>query len=532
MQLCGACGVRCAVVSFSSLVALMSCRVEPRVLDVSKREEQSARFRFDPSEEGFQGPAVRWSTAQQTQVGQSSLPITPARPGSLAGYGGFDRRLFPPRLYPGSEPTVFCRPYEETESEPRVKATVLSGNLSGQEPPSDEGRRLYVLLSFDLVAVTQDVTQALLDETNGLMVELGLSPLGQASFQVSATHTHSGPAGLALSPLWSAFACDSYQPSYRRLVLAAARQAIAQAVKDLRPVQPVTVYRATIDGWNNSRFAGMEVDRSAFGVLAVDGAKQVAGCLFSYPVHSTFYGPDSLRLSRDIAGWLEDEFSAGLSRLASARDAALPQGPSCSFVNGASGNATARLDGRTKEAYASGLVNEILTRVEPSVAGALAEAGSSTAGSEGVSDAATAITAATAISYAAVAYPLPKPNINFSACGAALAEPFLSLPILDVLPSETKLSALRLGDDVLIFVPAELVFEAAQVLRGDAQEVLGQNARIHFVTTANDYSGYVVPSSRMGAKEIESCSSLFGGGHLEALRQALKRLLVSWQDGP
>lgn len=491
-----------------SLVVFQSCRIEKRLVEVSIRESRSSRFRFDGASEGFESQAVRWSSS--TRVGSAAALITPAEPGALAGYGGLGRRLFPPRLYPGNDPTVFCRPYNDVESEPRLKVLAFEGSVAAQgfdEGDAQKARRLYLLLSFDLVAVTQDVTQALLDEANELMVQRGYPSLGHANFQVTATHTHSGPAGLALSPLWSAFACDSFRAAYRKQVIVAARQLMGQAIDSLRPASSLQIHHAQVSGLNTSRFKGMGVDEHTFALLARDASDDVLGCALSYPVHSTFYGPNSLRLSRDVAGWIENAMTGNV---------AVPEGaPGCFFLNGAGGNAKARLQDRSGEDYAKLVVSRFINAAEPKIASTNAPLAFE---DDGPAE----------FSYAAVSYELPKAVFNFSACGLGAARPFVSLPILNDLPRVTMLAALKVGEDLVLFVPGELVFESSRALAEIVAEMLGPQTRLSFVTTANDYSGYIVPSSRYSSEELESCSSLFGKGHLGALEAALRRLLQAW----
>jgi hypothetical protein len=499
----------------ASALLVGSCRIEKRLVEVGVREASSARFRFESDGEGLNGQAFGWSKA--VRYAQTSVSITPSQPGSLAGFGGLGRRLFPPRLYPGTEPTVYCRPYKDVESEPRMKLVLLEGvadmpsgsALEGEDSENGD-RRLFLIINLDLVAVTQDVTQWLLDEANQFLTEQGgFVELSHASFQVTATHTHSGPSGLSLSPLWGAFACDSYQSSYRAEIRASLRQGLALAIADLADISSLTVHHAEIAGLNTSRFKGMGVDTDAFLLLARTQDGAISGCQFSYPVHSTYFGPNSLRLSRDLAGWLEGAMTETLGRIV--RSAA-----ECFFLNGLSGNATANYEGRNADDYSQLVASQMGERASPVIR---IEDTDSRSGDQ----------AAGRVSYAAVSYDLPPAAFNFGACNAEAASGVVSLPFLETLPRSTKLAALRLTDDFILFAPGELVFEAGELLRQRIRDSLGSEIRVSLVTTANDYSGYVLPANKYDEKALESCSSLYGKGHIGSVDQGLSDLIRAFQ---
>lgn len=467
------------VLLFCVLFLGIGCRIEKRIVEVTLDLPEQQGFSFAPDSPGMSGEAVRWEGVEA--FGHASRAITPSQASSLAGYGGLGRRLLPPRLTRGADPSVFCRPFEDVDGEPRVKVAFLRGQSGAGK---NDG---FILVSFDLVAVTQDLTQSLLIAAQD---ELGVEfDLGHGNFQVTATHTHSGPSALSTSPIWGAFACDSYRREYRLEVLKAFREALSEAKNSAIDDVEVKIRETRVDGDVESRYSAMPVE-DRVSVITFEKADRMTGCLFIYAAHSTYYGPNSLTLSSDLAGRLERSFADQLGV------------EDCFFLNGVGGNAVARYGGRTVDEYS----NQVAGRV-----------------ARDIQDNRSPVTEGS-LSYSAIAYGLPKARINFSACGADFAESFVSLPILDELPRQTKLAMLEIGQFIFVFVPAELVKFAGESLEQEILSEQGEEKFVRFITTSNDYGGYVLPGSLYAKPALEACSSLYGAGHLDALKMAARQL--------
>lgn len=475
----------CGLLSLSG--ALLGCRVESRVLELTPARQNRLTLSWDE--------AANAQTAQDMTLesyGESVRTIVPSKPTSLAGYGGVQRRLMPPRLTAGGKPTVFCKPYRSVESPPRLKVSIYSG--SGQA-----GRTALILVNLDLVAVTQDVSQWLLDTARSVLADA--IELGQAHLQVTATHTHSGPAGLSLSPFWTAFACDTPQDFYRQEVEEAFRSALLEAWNNPIALRALRSVRTEISGFNESRISSLAPSTTTHLWLPLEAdTGQPVGCLFSYPVHSTLKGPDSLALDRDLAGLLEDNLAGALKL------------KNCFFWNGAAGNARARLNGKTPQDYAQSLTELIASRTKPA-----AEA------TEPASTENTQIRDHTQLSFGALKLQLPRARMNLDACRLDGLAGFVSAKILDDIPRTTKAAWVRMDNDLTLFLPGEIVSNASAALSERLKEAEPTLDQIAFVTTANDYTGYVLRPNDYADHSLEACSSLFGSEHLDTLMKTISR---------
>ncbi len=477
-----------------SVGAMLACRVEQRVLEVGDGDGQNLSFRFSGSEAGMNGiPARGWVIKR---FGQGAAKITPAERSALAGFGGLGRRLLPPRLYRGDEPTVFCRPFDKIESEPRIKVALFQGD-AGATAAETYASEIYAIVSLDLVAVTQDLSQWLLDYLRSDQSDKNGSDWNLANVQFVATHTHSGPAGLSRSPLWGAFACDSFRSGYRRRVGEALREAMAAARSSMQEVDKVTIHKASITSMNRTRLDGMGVNSEVVLWAPRDASGKILGCQFSVPVHSTYYGPTSLKLSTDLAGWLE----VAMAKRLGVSD--------CYFMNGASGNARAELAGKLPEAYATDVAEQFATQAVPSVEQNEALLNAQISGT---------------VRYAALSYNLPAADINFGACGAEQVENIVSLPILKALPRATKLAMLAVGKNLTVFIPGEVVFDVSLSLERKVREKIADVESVSFVTTANDYGGYILPRQWYERLSLEGCSSIHGPSHDAVLEDAVGQL--------
>lgn len=466
-------------------VALFGCRVESRVLELTPSRQRPLTLSWN---EGATAQAPQDMTLES--YGESVRTILPSKPTSLAGYGGIQRRLLPPRLNTGDKPTVFCKPYRTVESPPRLKVSVYSG--SGRAGPT-----ALILVNLDVVAVTQDVSQWLLDTARAVLGDT--IELGQAHLQVTATHTHSGPAGLSLSPFWTAFACDTPQEFYREEVEATFRSALREAWDNPIALRALRTVRTEIAGFNESRISSLTPSTTTHLWLPLEASSgEPVGCLFSYPVHSTLKGPDSLALDRDLAGLLEDSLAEELNL------------KNCFFWNGAAGNARARLNGKTPQDYARSLTNRIASRTRA------ASDANETPPTEP-----TQIRDQTHLSFQAIKLQLPRARMNFNACRLDGLAGLLSPKILDDFPRITKIAWVRMDNDLTLFLPGEIVSNASAALSEKLKEADPTLDQITFVTTANDYTGYVLRPTDYDGHSLEACSSLFGSEHLNKILKTL-----------
>lgn len=413
--------------------------------------------------------------------------LLPAEPASLTGFGGGLRRILPPQLQSIGKGNTYCRRAEGVLDAPAFKLLLLEGRKA------DGSVKTAVLLSLDLVAVTQDISMAV-ERRLKVLAQDDLA-FDQGNVQVLATHTHSGPAGLSNSPLWGPFACDRYLPAEMDLFLERVAVAYREAQRDLVPVDAVAVTEASLEGLVESRIPGMAVDTRAslveIGQRVGTGFVRTA-CIAALPVHPTWFGTANLRLTRDVAGAVED---------------ALAGAAPCFFVQGIGGNSTPKRDASaTHEAFG------VAVR-------ARFDAAASTRSVETLS-------AQGALVWRARITSLPRPEANLRACGASFVPSFLlDTRALDWLPRRTKLAVLGLGSVSLRLFPGEMVrslADAADLPRAGASVAAAARQDV-VVTLANDYTAYHLPAPDLSRQSLESCSSLYGRAS-ETLARELRAL--------
>ncbi len=470
--------MRSAPLLFALVVLTWGCRIEKRVVETSYDESRPLLFEWNDSIE-------RGEINQLRSYGQATRSLVPDRKTALAGYGGLGRRLFPPRLYQSDDATVFCRPFESIDSETRIKISLFSGTGN-----SDAEDSVYIFVNLDLVAVTQDVTQWLMNAARKELPQEVV--LNQANFQVLATHTHAGPSGLSLSPVWGSFACDSVQNDYRAAIEQRFRAAVKEAWEGRKAVDHIRFNRLQVQGWNQTRIGGVPVSTETLLLQPSLASGSSLGCLFSFPVHSTFFGPTDLALSRDLAGYLED----GLRNSLGATD--------CYFMNGSSGNASSRMLGKAPTEYGEAVAADISSQL-----------------SSGFAEQHTITT----LKYSSVPIELPRPRVNLEACNIEFLKPLVRTPLIDEIPRTSKVSLLQMGDQALAFISGELVSNAGDQMRDAILAAEPELKAVSFLTTANDYMGYILRNEEYAGTSLEACSSLFGVNHLDVVQAGLLRMV-------
>lgn len=414
-------------------------------------------------------------------VGFAAISLVPSQPVSLAGFGGLYRRFTPPYFWNMGRGSSLCLPYKnvDTAAEPRIKAVVWQeGNTASVT---------FALLSIDVVAITSDVTQRVV---LALQKAFPMQNWDQTHVHVVASHTHSGPAGLSLHPVWSVIGCDVYMPTFYQDFEHAVVTAVGSALHNAQEVQRFMTRSGEAPALNASRVKGMAVDSHfTHWEFQTDTTSTAVGqsrepvCLQSYSLHPTFFGPETLTLSGDVVGHMENTL-----RQQNAKQ--------CVFLNATGGNAVAVLPAAGSPAqsantyagqwsqwvFQDGLFPEVVQK-QRFVWGSQI-----------------------------IAIP-QEPGLPFKACGVNALKPFLNLGFLKDLPRRTKIAFAIWGDQLVLFFPGEPLMSTkqlfAQTFDGDLLSQLGVS-NFSFISLANDYLSYVITRPYDQMVSLESCSSLYG----------------------
>ena len=411
-------------------------------------------------------------------VGAASAPFIPDKPIALSGYGGIGRRHLPMLFLSGGE-TAFCRTHEKINNPPRIKSAVFDVQESGGE------RKKLALISLDLVAVTADITQ----KTHEALASTipGFTPT-LANTLVLASHTHSGVAGLTRHPLWSSFACDTHNNELSAQYFNLLRRVTADAISRTRPLKSIGQIESNLPALLKSRFAGMPAADAVSLTAFEDAEGKIPFAVAQMAVHPTFYGPRDLVLSADLVAPLE----ASISNKSGAEEVFLLQT--------AIGNMDANLAGETPEAWAGKIA-------------------------DGLSSGVRTQTDQLAIETLGGFVGLPAPEVNWQACGASLAQPFFSLPILKKLPARLPYASWKLNNNSHIFLAGEWTRNAAEEVRNSISATQNPTATAKIFSLANDYTTYHLSSGDYQKKSLESCQSIYGKNAVEKISSALRESL-------
>lgn len=411
-------------------------------------------------------------------VGAASAPFVPDKPIALSGYGGIGRRHLPMLFLSGGE-TAFCRTYDKVNNPPRIKSAVFDVQ------DSIGNRQKIALISLDVVAVTADITQKTHEALASVIA--GFTPT-LANTLVLASHTHSGVAGLTRHPLWSSFACDTYNNDLSAQYFNLLRRVAADAVSRARPLRRIGQIENKLPALLKSRFAGMPAEDSVSLTEFQDTEGKIPFAVAQMAVHPTYYGPRDLVLSADLVAPLE----ASIRNKSGAEEVFLLQT--------AIGNMDANLAGEPPERWA----------------GKIAEALNS-----GVRTQTDRLT----ISAAAGFVDLPAPEVNWQACGASFAKPLVSLPILKKLPARLPYARWNLNNTSHVFLAGEWTRNAAEEVRTSLAAGQTQTGAFKIFSLANDYTTYHLGSGDYQKKSLESCQSVYGRNAVEKISAALRESL-------
>ncbi|WGL60427.1 neutral/alkaline non-lysosomal ceramidase N-terminal domain-containing protein [Pigmentibacter sp. JX0631] len=449
-----------------SLYFIVACQIEINKPPFNASNNENSLF-FPADSSGGMG-----SLSSNLQVGMSAKSIYPNFPVSLSGFGSPLRRLIPPDLINIGDSSTFCKPFQNIDHSPRIKVILFKGKNNSQD-------MYYLLINLDIIAIPSDFNLKMIKELQNNFPSLNLS---HANVQFIATHTHSGPAGLTENPFWAAAVCDRFNPKIYELVRAQIFSGLNDAISNLGTIQSYDNANYTASGYNFTRFAGMEVDRSTYYLNLKDVSSNSLACFKVFSGHPTWYGAAELTLSGDFAGYLEESLQN------------LTHSTNCAFFNSVVGNASINaIDNITdRKTFANTFVNETIANISNN-------------------------SNLLSLNYGTLFITLPGFQINFTGCGISFGiipekyfSDIISIKSTDITNNITKISWFSLGSTYFFLFPGEPLFDTKQLLQSMLATYFPTISSIVVLSTANDYVGYLMTSSNYLVKNMDTCSTIHG----------------------
>ena len=446
-----------AVIVLTIQVTLSSCRIE--FTDSQFYQQNPPPLHFTEAHI----PQQTHTLTGEISVGAAKVSMSVPDNHPLAGYGGLHRRfLFP--VQEGKQGKTF-KPHTEVDSEaiPSIKVLIYS---------DEQANNIYII-SVDAVAVSADFSLSLVETLNKKSPSLNIN---HSNTIVTATHTHSGPTGLSINPFWQPFASGYYDINFFNILSNITLQAVQQAKANQKKISSTSLKQSDLSDFIKNRTETTSLNTKGTSITFKTSEDEIAGCLLIIPLHPTHYGTRDTVLSADYAGLLENNYTKLIN-----------EQTSCIFLNGAGGNAAAKIEERTPGEYSEQLVQKLDE----------AEESNQTLNH---------------LSLHSKIVSMGKPSFNLDACGAGSISAFVQTPILDVaLPRKTLVQTMDLGSNITLrFFPGEITEDAWGLLKSSESEIP--------VSLSNDYAGYFVSKDHYRISSIESCSSLYGENGVLYLR--------------
>jgi len=312
-------------------------------------------------------------------------------------------------------------------------------------------------------------------------VRARVTDLGLDGLVLAATHTHAGPGGYWAQAAGERLATGRYDPHLRDLVAGAIADAIRRADAALAPAR-VAVARGVADELSRSRSGGPEDGRLTVVRLDREGGVPLAE-LVVFPAHATILGMANRKISGDWPGRFLAQGRRG-TRL---------------FFQGAIGDQSTEGPSQTPETFGDAVSARVdgLSSPAPDPAPALA--------------------------FSAVELALPSPEPGAAPPPLRRAARTLAHAAF---PATGRVEALRIGDVLLVAVPAEPVASVAAGWRAS----LPASATI--VSLAGGYVGYVEEPARMADRSGETVRTYFGPDLARRLGEAARLAAETVRGGP
>ncbi len=347
------------------------------------------------------------------------------------------------------------RPLAQREHDPlEARALVVAGG----------GKRVALAL-VDLLMVPEALTQA----ASGRLSDLGLDAL-----IVIATHTHSSVGAFDRQPLAQLAGTGRFDERVQAHLADRIAQAVRAAAADL---QPVSLWRASqkVPGLVLNRSSpGGEIDDALTTFALRSASGQPVATVVVAAAHPTTFPREAAELSADVPGEVMRRVET--------------RGGVAFWLQGAVGDTTLADPpdgGGSRFDFA-------VARLTAAVMGAQAEARSAPGG----------------VAYAEAEVGLPPPSADAAVPGW-LRRPAANLLALWAART-ARVGALRLGDALLLTVPAEATGAAATALKRRVAGHTPDDAHVAVVSLSQGYLGYAETPERVRAREGEARRTYYG----------------------
>ena len=431
------------------------------------------------------GKANPRAVSDHLHVGFSACDVTPPLGVPLAGFGGGARRLGFDILnrYPYA---TFLTPSEGILDPIRVKAMALK-----------QGKKKLAFISMDTVAVTADIRKDLLERLEKK------HRLGPDEVFISATHTHSGPGALSRSLFWALWATDAFQQKIYDQFINDVVRVMERAFASLEPVD-LWAFEFKMSGiQKNRRGKKGHFDPLTNVLLAKNKKGHWLGGMVNVAIHGTCLNANNLRFSADIPGAMERAVQVRLKEMNGTRTDRIP---TTLFINGAEGDVTPVKRGLENMLMLADSFADQFVRALPTAR-------------------------AVDPNWSVTSKEVKLPSASFNVRGCIKDKTIRSLIIKEIrlwigflLPSETQVWNIRLGDLTFMTWPGEATTSVGFALKHAAQKA--GVTHLWFMGLTNDYLGYHTTEEEYHSPTYEARSSLFGPNGTQQILHAHEKLLI------
>jgi len=346
-----------------------------------------------------------------------------------------------------------------------------------------QGNRLVILITTDLLAITDEMKDAVLKQIKRSL------PLSQETLLLAATHTHSGPGALA-SDFLEQFGSGLYVHHYFRRVIKEIALSARLAHERLKPAQ-IRFGIAQAPGLIINRMAsGGPVDPEVPFLLFENEDGSPLAYMVNFSAHATVLKSDNFHYSGDYPGFFEAALEA--------------HGGVALFTAGAVADQTANAPGGSDRFLQAEKMGRRLAERVMDAAGTAS------------------IETKPLLNARGLRFTLPPPQVKIRS--NKRLPPFISQPFLD---RHSSLQMIRIGRVILIGIPGDLAVTFGMELKENARK---KGYEVIIIGFANDYMGYILPRHLYFTSSYEASMSFHGPQMGEYLLAMIALLMEDLPD--